>query len=302
MTKIKLGINTGFAVNRFPEPEVWLKIVGKTLGLRYVQFTADLLNPALPDKIINYQINKILEYADKYNVKIDTTFTGAFTRVNHLMHPDKQIRNYWYEWFKKFFVISRKLGARASGSHFGILSVIDVNNKKRYKYLLDNAIKLWQKLGQFGKKIGFDFLIFEPMSIPREIGCTIKETRKILDRVNKNIAIPMLLCLDVDHGFEYSKNPEDNDPYAWILKLGKYSPVIHIKQSVKNKDGHKPFISEYNKEGRIIPLKIIETINKTGIDNVILLLEISHRERYPYDLRVIDDLVESVEYWHKWCS
>jgi len=45
MTKFKLGINTGFATNRFPEPEVWLRIVGKDLGLRCVQFVADLLNP-----------------------------------------------------------------------------------------------------------------------------------------------------------------------------------------------------------------------------------------------------------------
>ena len=29
--KAKLGINAGFAINRFPEPHVWLRIVGEEL-------------------------------------------------------------------------------------------------------------------------------------------------------------------------------------------------------------------------------------------------------------------------------
>ena len=32
--QVKLGINAGFAINRFPEPHVWLQIVGEELGLK----------------------------------------------------------------------------------------------------------------------------------------------------------------------------------------------------------------------------------------------------------------------------
>ncbi|MGC9054682.1 MAG: hypothetical protein ACP5KS_12465 [Candidatus Hydrogenedens sp.] len=42
---IVLGINTGFAINRFVEPDDWTRIVSEELGLQVVQFTADLLNP-----------------------------------------------------------------------------------------------------------------------------------------------------------------------------------------------------------------------------------------------------------------
>ena len=42
---MKLGINAAFAACRYPEPEIWLKIVGETLGLRYVQFFSDLIDP-----------------------------------------------------------------------------------------------------------------------------------------------------------------------------------------------------------------------------------------------------------------
>ena len=47
-----LGINTGFAVNRYAEHSVWTDIVGNELGLEVVQFTADMLNVDLPNKII----------------------------------------------------------------------------------------------------------------------------------------------------------------------------------------------------------------------------------------------------------
>ena len=99
---VKLGINAGFAINRFPEPEVWIRIVGDELGLKYVQFVADLLNPFLPYRVVQRQVDKIRSLAEKYNVKIDTTFTSAFTRVNHLMHPDPLVRDAWFNWFKDF--------------------------------------------------------------------------------------------------------------------------------------------------------------------------------------------------------
>ena len=37
-------------------------------------------------------------------------------------------------------------------------------------------------------------------------------------------------------------------------------------------------------------------------DDVVLLLEISHRERYPAEGRVLSDLKESVEYWRQYVS
>ena len=55
-----LGINTGFAVNRYAEPEEWVRIVGEDLGLHVVQFTADMLNPDLPGKILHHQCRRIL--------------------------------------------------------------------------------------------------------------------------------------------------------------------------------------------------------------------------------------------------
>ena len=301
MTKFKLGINTGFAINRFPEPEVWLRIVGKELGLKYVQFAMDLLNPFLPKIVIGREVEKIKKYTGKYDIKIDTTFTSAFSRINHLMHPDALQRKVWFDWFKRWFEISAKLEARGCGGHFGIMSVADFNNERRRKFLIEEAISSWRKLARLGAKLGFKFLLFEPMSIPREMACTIDSTKELLERVNGNsLPIPIQLCLDVDHGDLASSDPRDRDPYAWLRELAQFAPVVHIKQSTKDKTAHWPFTEKYNKIGIISPPRVMEAIEASGAKDVVLLFEISHRERYPMECRVVDDLKESVEYWRKY--
>ncbi|MBD3185034.1 TIM barrel protein [Candidatus Poribacteria bacterium] len=297
---VKLGINAGFAINRFPEPEVWIRIVGEELGLKYVQFVADLLNPFLPYRVISQQINKIRKMADTYDVSIDTTFTSAFTRVNHLMHPDPTTREAWFQWFKDFFLISAELGARGVGSHFGIMSVTDLEDDERREKITSEAINLWQKLSEFGAEVGFEFLMFEPMSIPREMASTIKDTWELYERVNEDAAIPVELCLDVDHGFYFSGDPRDSDPYAWLKEFGKNSPAIHVKQSLMDKGGHWPFTEEYNEKGKIQPQKVLYTLEESGAEDVVLLMEISHRERYPAEGRVISDLRESARYWRQY--
>jgi len=298
--QVKLGINAGFAINRFPEPEVWIRVVGEELGLRYVQFVADLLNPFLPYRVVRSQVDKILNLSEKYNVKMDTTFTSMFTRVNHLMHPDPIMRDAWFQWFKDFILMSLELGVRGVGSHFGIMSVTDLEDDERRESVTRSAIELWQQLSEFALESGLEFLMFEPMSIPREMACTLKETRELYDRVNDGAKLPILLCLDVDHGFALSGDPRDIDPYAWLEEFAHLSPVIHIKQSSADKSAHWPFANDYNQRGIITPDKVLDAIERSGAEDVVLLLEVSHRERYPAEGRVLSDLRESVAYWREY--
>jgi sugar phosphate isomerase/epimerase len=294
--EVSLGINTGFAINRFPEPERWIGIVADELGLNRVQFTADLLNPALPEPLVHAETEKIRHLCDRKGIWVQSSFTSAFTRVNHVLHPNPEIRRVWIEWFKKFFEMSRALGVEGSGSHFGILSVTDNEDAGRRARCIKQGVDAWRELAEFGAGLGFRYLIFEPMSIPRELGETISATGEILD-LCREFAIPMQLCLDVDHGDLHSPDPNDTDAHAWIRAFGKQAPCIHIKQSLKDKGGHYPFTAEYNARGKIIPDEIMGSLEAAGVEKCTLLLEISHRERWPYDYNVIKDLKESVEYW-----
>ena len=65
----KLGLNTGFAVNRYSNPEAWIKLVNRC-GIDSVQFTADLLNPSLPSSIIKEQLKKIIGILTNMNILI----------------------------------------------------------------------------------------------------------------------------------------------------------------------------------------------------------------------------------------
>mgnify|MGYP001335273428 FL=1 len=40
--QLSLGMNLGFAVNKYPEPEAWSRLVAEEMGVRNVQLVADL--------------------------------------------------------------------------------------------------------------------------------------------------------------------------------------------------------------------------------------------------------------------
>lgn len=294
--KTRLGVNCGFAINRYVEPEAWLDVVAG-LGLRTVQFVADLLNPFLPEEVLEAQVATIRRLADERGIAIESTFTSAFTRVNHLAHPDPAQQRVWVAWFKRWFAVSRRLGAKGSGSHFGILTFSDFNDPQRREQRTADCVRHWQELSQEAARLGLKYLMFEPMSIPREYAETIPAARALLDRVNEDMAVPMKLCLDVDHGDLQSKDPRDTDPYAWLEAFAAEAPVIHLKQSLADKSGHRPFTPENNARGRIHPGPVLAALEAGGAEDVQLLFEFSWRERWPTDYRVVEDLRASVEYW-----
>lgn len=294
---IKLGINTGFALNRFTTPEQWVPLVADTLGLKIVQLTADLINPSLGPEITSDLVSRLQKLCQHHGVQIRHVFTGAFTRVNHMAHPDPQIRKFWIHWFSQFASIARDLGAESMGSHFGILTTPDNNDPVRRKERFLQLIDGWKTVAEDAKSKGFKFLTWEPMSISREFGETIIETKRIQKIVNDGIAIPMKLCLDVDHGDVTSPNPDDTDPYAWIHAFAKETPLIHLKQTLMDKGGHWPFTPEHNARGKITPERLLTALDKAGYQDVTLLLELSFREREPADSRVIQDTFASVNYW-----
>lgn len=75
------------------------------------------------------------------------------------------------------------------------------------------------------------------------------------------------------------------------------SPVVHIKQSSRDKSSHWPFTADHNRRGIIRPEKVLAALEKGGAGEVKLTFECKWRERTPTDYRIISDLKESVAYW-----
>lgn len=293
---ISFGVNTGFALNRYTTPEQWVPIVGD-LNLDTVQITADILNPFWPDDILWNVVDRTKRLLNEYHITNVHLFTGAFTRVNHFSHPDHTMRQYWLKWFKRFIDVGAKLNAISVGSHLGILTSPDNDNPNIREERLDTTIDYWHKLSKYAISKSIQYLTWEPMSVSREYGETINSAKDIQSKFKITNGVPIYCCLDVDHGDVSSTNAMDTDPYAWIKHLGAQSPLIHIKQSSKDKGGHWPFIDPYNKNGKIEPRKILSAIDEWGFKDTILLLELSFREREPFDRQVISSLEGSVNYW-----
>ena len=297
VTPYVLGINTGFAVNRYAEPEEWTRVVG-ALGLRAVQLTADLLNPDLPGAVLTEQVARIRRECAAAGCAVTSTFTGAFTRVNHLAHPDAAVRTHWLGWFRRFVDLSVDLGATSMGSHFGIFTRRDDRDPARRAERRAQNIDGWQQIAGYAAERGLRFLSWEPMSIRREQGETIAACRALHEAVNAGSPLPFRLCLDVDHGDLASPDPRDTDPDAWLREFAADSASVHLKQSSANKGGHWPFVAAHNAGGRIQPARVLAALAAGGApDDLELLLELSFREREPVDSTVEEALTESVAFW-----
>ncbi len=297
----KLSVNTGFAVNRFAEIQAFANFCENYLNIKYVQPTSDWLNLYMPNSFSISQVNKINKVFLKHNLKINSTFTGAYTRLNHLAHPDKAHQKYWINWFKNFINISVDLGAKYVGSHLGILTYKDNQYNKRSSILINRVLKNWWIIAEYASKKKINALIWEPMSISREFGDTIKECKKIQKKLNEKTKTKFKICLDLGHGNLNSKNKINFDPYSWLREFSEESPVIHIKQVIKNNFSHLPFTKKNNSKGIIKAPKVLEILKKNN-NNAELSLELSFKERDPIDKNLKKDVKESVNYWKKYLN
>ena len=297
--KFNLGINTGFAVNRFCDPKELFYFINKELNLKNVQLSADLISPYYNSKLLRKQIKKYKRESIRNSIFISSLFTGAYTRLNHLAHSDKEVQKFWIKWFKNLVNISSELECPTIGSHFGIFSYKDDNNAKLRNLRRKQNIENWHLVADYAKRKGIEDIIWEPMSISREQGETITKCKKLQKDVNKNSPIPFKICLDVDHGELTSKNKNDTNPYFWLKTFAKDLKIVHLKQSLKDKGGHWPFIEKYNKKGNIFPDKVVNTLINNGCKKADLILELSFRERNPIDREALKNIKKSFKFWKK---
>ncbi|OGR24246.1 MAG: hypothetical protein A2139_11240 [Desulfobacca sp. RBG_16_60_12] len=293
MTRFRLGTNLIFAGNRFVEPEEWSRITREELDLDYVQFSTDVLDPTWPKRYVDEYIERTQRCLQKYHLQVDSMFTGNFSRRHLLLHPDAGGRRMWFDWYKALIDIGTKIGAFSAGSHFGTMSVRDISDPVRYDRRLAEGIHLWQELSAYAREAGFRHLFFETMSVPRELAHTVEEAKDLYARLNAKSALPILLCLDVGH----APHPSQRDATLWLRQLGSLACIVHLQQSDANNSRHWPFTHEYNRLGVVDPASTLEAIQASGVDEIYLHFEITHRESYEQESRVLRDLKDSVAYW-----
>jgi D-erythrulose 1-phosphate 3-epimerase len=293
-----LSVNTNPLVNRFAEPEEFVAVLADEIGIGHIQLVHEFINPSWDIKTIARLTARMGKALAAKNAKITSAMTGPYGRLNHFGHPDAEVRAYYVQWFKTYADIAADLGCPAIGTQFAILTYRDMDDPVRYKAIMDIALECWREVAVHARSRGLSYLFWEPMSVARELGHTLKATQDLQDWINAaQLPIPLLPMVDIDHGDVTSLNEQDTDPYAWAKDLATQSPIIHIKQSTMNKGGHWPFTAQYNKEGRITPARLLEAIKSGGGTNNELCLELAFREREPTDRSVVAALKESVSFW-----
>ena len=300
---IKLGLNLNPFVNRFAEPGDLIDTIAGEIGIGYLQLTHEFINPAWPAATIRRLTDEMRAACARRGVKITSLISGPYGRLNHFGHPDADVRDYYLKWFEGLVDITADLGCPAVGTQYAILTYRDFDDARRREAILSAAADCWRRLAEHAARRGLEFLFWEPMSVGREIGHTIAAASRLQDQLDRaDLAVPLKAMIDIDHGDVSSADPADTDPYAWARAFAARSPIIHIKQSSANKGGHWAFTAEHNRNGRIVPDRLIQTVREGGGGDNELCMEFTFREREPADRNVTATIRESVAFWRPYAD
>lgn len=295
---LTLSLNTNPLVNRFAEPDDLIDAITRDIRIRDIQLTHEFINPSWPAPVIRQMTRKMGSALRRTGARVTSGMTGPYGRLNHFGHPDKEVRRYYVDWFKSFADIIGDLGGRSIGTQFAIFTYRDFDDPARREALIETAIDCWAEVADHAKTAGLEYVFWEPMSVGREFGETIAQAMALQDRLTAaGMAVPMWMMADIDHGDVTSPNPEDTDPYAWARAVPKVSPIIHIKQSMMDKSGHRPFTQAFNAKGAIQPAPLLAAFKAGGARDNEICLELSFKEREPNDRQVIAQIAESVAFW-----
>ncbi len=293
-----LSVNTNPFVNRYAEPEDLIRTLTQDVGIGHIQLVHEFINPSWDAKTINRLTARMAKSCAIYKANITSIMTGPYGRLNHFGHPDEDVREYYLRWFKTMADVAADLNCPAIGSQFAILTYADHDDTERNRSIMEKALACWHKLAEHAQRRGLKYLFWEPMSVSREFGHTLKTTQDLQEWITaSNPAIPLVPMIDIDHGDVSSANKADIDPYAWAKLFASQSPIIHIKQSSMNKGGHWPFTAQHNEGGRIQPEKLLQAMQAGGSQTNELCLELSFKEREPADRAVVAAITESVAFW-----
>jgi sugar phosphate isomerase/epimerase len=295
MTTLRLGINTCFAVKRWPSADEWTAVVSEELGLDLVQHSLDLVDLSLDAAGLRAEAATIRAACEHAGVAIGSTFTGLAAYSAPLMlGQDASSRARAENWYERVIAFSADLGAAMAGGHVGSLSIRDHADRVRSEALWADLQAALGRLAQGARAAGLESLVVENMACARE-PATMEQIQRLLAPGDAT-RVPVALCLDVGHMCVPGTTGDDRDPYAWLRRFGTHAPIVHLQQSDAEGDHHWPFTAAANAAGRIEPARVLEALADSGAERADLILEIIPPFEQD-DRQVLDDLIESVEHW-----
>jgi D-erythrulose 1-phosphate 3-epimerase len=297
MTRYRLGVNTCFAVKRWPEPETWASIVRERMGLDIVQHSLDLVELGGPPALWRAQAERVKQACRDSGLTLHSTFTGlAAYSSNLLLDPEPAVRQQAEQWYRTAIAFTAAVGGRATGGHVGAFSVSDWRDEKRRRVLEQVLRNSLQRLAGEARAAGLEELYVENLAAAREPS-TMEGVAALLTPGDA-LHVPIKLCLDVGHQCVPGTSGAERDPYAWLEGFGSRAPVVQLQQSDAEGDHHWPFTTALNQRGRIDAERVLQALERSGADEVALILEIIPPFEQDDD-EVLRDMVASAGYWQE---
>jgi D-erythrulose 1-phosphate 3-epimerase len=295
MTSYRLGINTCFAVKRWPQPADWARLVAGELELDLVQHSLDLVDLDAPAASVTDQATALRAACASAGLALHSTFTGlAAYSANLLLHPDGSARARARDWYQRVIAFTADAGAQSTGGHVGAFSAGDYRDPSRRTQLWDELRESLALLSGYAHDRGLSSLLAENLAAAREPS-TMAMMESLLT-AGDQAHVPVLLCLDVGHQCVPGTAGPDRDPYAWLERLGARAPVVQLQQTDGKADHHSPFTPQANATGIIEPARVLAALDRSGATDVALILEIIPPFEQDDD-QVLDDLRQSAAYW-----
>jgi sugar phosphate isomerase/epimerase len=230
-------------------------------------------------------------------IQLHSTFTGlGVYATNMLLDPRPSRRRSAEAWYRRAIDYSAAAGASSFGGHWGAYSAADWENNRRRRKLLASMRRAIARLSALAKVSGLRAIFVENLPLVREPS-GMDFVRSFASPGDAS-HVDVQLCLDVGHMCTPGAEGDEANPYAWLRKLGNAAPMIHLQQSEADSDRHWPFTAENNRVGRVDATHVLQALEDTGAGEFTLFLEVVP----PFlksDQLVIDELIESVEYWRE---
>jgi sugar phosphate isomerase/epimerase len=289
--ELRLGINTCFAVKRWPRVDDWAPLVRDRLGLRLVQHSFDLVTPGVdPAAATGGAIRAA-------GLELDSTFTGlASYSSNLLLDPRPAAREAAEAWFAWAVDWTAAAGARATGGHVGAFSVPEWRDEAARAERWAGLRGALERLARRACSAGLGGIVVENLAAAREPS-TMSLVRDLMSAGDSQ-HVPVGLCLDVGHMCVAGTSGDERDPYAWLRAMAPVTAMVQLQQSDTAGDHHWPFTPALNAVGRIQADRVIDALGDGGADRLDLFLEVIPPFEQDDDA-VIDDLASSVEYWRE---
>jgi D-erythrulose 1-phosphate 3-epimerase len=295
MTRYRLGVNTCFAVKRWPQPERWARLVRDELGLDLVQHCLDLVDLHSPAGEVAGQADWLRAACAASGLSLHSTFTGlAAYSSNLLLHPDAVARAGAAGWYRRVIDFTAAAGAAATGGHLGAFCVDDWRHPVRRRKLWGELAESLAGLAGYARQRGLGCLLAENLAAAREPS-TLRMVSSLLTGGDA-AHVPVLLCLDVGHQCVPGTAGADRDPYAWLEQLGARAGVVQLQQSDGAADRHWPFTPQANAAGIIDAPRVLAALDRSGAADVALILEVIPAFEQDDD-QALADLRASAGYW-----